>query len=188
MSAGLPRRLYRSRHDKMLGGVSAGLASYFDIDPVLVRLLWVLGAVFTGGMLALAYIVLWIVVPEEGYAGPPSEVVRDNVNEMATEARRMADEVREAFRRDPSSAEPAPPGEETGMAPQTPIEVVPPVEAQETRRHRSMMAGVILLVLGVLFLAGNVGLSRWFNWEIYWPVLLVALGALLLWNRSRSRS
>src|SRR5437588_9695863 len=97
MSTGLPRRLYRSRQDRMLGGVSAGLAAYFDIDPVLVRLLWVAATVFTGGMLALAYILLWIIVPQEDYAGPASGVVRNNVNEMASEARRVADDVREAL-------------------------------------------------------------------------------------------
>src|SRR5437870_7669597 len=103
MSAGLPRRLYRSRRDKMLGGVSAGLAAYFDIDPVLVRLIWVVGSIFSGGMLALAYIVLWIIVPPEDYAGQSASAVRDNVNEIAAEARRVADDVRGAFRRDPSA-------------------------------------------------------------------------------------
>ena len=112
MAAGLPRRLYRSRNDKMLGGVSAGLAAYFAIDPVLVRLLWVVGAVFTGGLLALAYILLWIIVPQEDNAGPPSDVVRENMNEMAAEARRVADALHplhlhpEAFARDLLDARP----------------------------------------------------------------------------------
>ena len=70
--ASAPRRLYRSRTDRMLSGVSGGLAAYFDVDPVLVRLLWVVGAVFSGGLLVLAYLVLWIVVPEAPgpYPGP----------------------------------------------------------------------------------------------------------------------
>ncbi|MAG35848.1 MAG: hypothetical protein CL878_06355 [Dehalococcoidia bacterium] len=58
------RRLYRSRGERMLAGVSGGLAEYFHIDPVLIRLLFVVTTVAGGGGL-LAYIILGIVVPEE---------------------------------------------------------------------------------------------------------------------------
>ena len=58
----MERRLYRNKENKIIGGVCAGLAEYFDIDPVLVRLLFVL-LVFQGGLGVLAYIILWIVVP-----------------------------------------------------------------------------------------------------------------------------
>jgi len=59
-----PKRLYRSRIDRKIGGVCGGLAQYFAIDPTLVRLLFVLGMVFVGGTL-LAYLILLIVIPEE---------------------------------------------------------------------------------------------------------------------------
>ncbi len=58
------KRLYRSRKEKMIGGVAGGLAGYFDIDPVIVRILFVV-AVFMGGSGILAYIVCWIIMPEE---------------------------------------------------------------------------------------------------------------------------
>jgi phage shock protein C len=184
MSAGLPRRLYRSRQDRMLGGVSAGLAAYFDIDPVLVRLLWVVGAVFTGGLLALAYILLWIIVPAEDYAGPASGVVRENVNEMAAQARRVAEEAREALRAEPG-AEPTATEETTALDPSS-AERSLPVEADQARQRRTLTGGVILLALGLVFLAANLGVLRWAHLGLYWPVLLVALGALLIWNRSRT--
>ncbi len=56
-------RLYRSRTDKVIGGVCGGLATYFKIDPVLVRLAFVVFAL-AGGASVLLYIVLWIAVPE----------------------------------------------------------------------------------------------------------------------------
>ncbi len=59
-----PRRLYRSRADKMIAGVCAGIARYFDLDPVLVRVLWVLCVLF-GGTGLLLYVILWIVMPLE---------------------------------------------------------------------------------------------------------------------------
>jgi phage shock protein C len=59
------RRLYRSRTDTVLGGVAAGLAAYLNADPALVRIAWAILVPLTGGAAFLAYIVAWIVVPEE---------------------------------------------------------------------------------------------------------------------------
>lgn len=59
------KRLVRSRDDRWLGGVCGGLASYFGIDANLVRLIVVLGTVLGFGSLALAYVVAWILMPEE---------------------------------------------------------------------------------------------------------------------------
>jgi phage shock protein C len=58
------RKLYRSRSDRMLAGVAGGIAEYSNIDPTLVRVLFVLLAVFTGGGALLAYPILWLIVPE----------------------------------------------------------------------------------------------------------------------------
>lgn len=59
-----PRRLLRSQNDRWLAGVCGGVGEYAGIDPNLVRLLAVIGAVFSAGTLFLAYIVAWIVMPE----------------------------------------------------------------------------------------------------------------------------
>jgi phage shock protein C len=52
----------RSSRDKKVGGVCAGLADYFDLDPTLVRIVWLL-AVFCAGTGLLLYIILWIALP-----------------------------------------------------------------------------------------------------------------------------
>ena len=60
------RRLMRPRVGRTLAGVCKGLAEYFDLDVTLVRVVWLLIALFTAGFGALiAYIALWIVMPEE---------------------------------------------------------------------------------------------------------------------------
>ncbi|MBI4734103.1 MAG: PspC domain-containing protein, partial [Rubrobacteridae bacterium] len=61
---GEPKRLYRSRTNKVIGGVAGGLGDYLEIDPVIIRIAWVLLAIL-GGAGVLAYIVALIVVPEE---------------------------------------------------------------------------------------------------------------------------
>ncbi len=59
------KRLYRSRNDKILGGVCAGIAEYLEIDPVVVRLIWVIATLFSMGLGILVYIIAWIIIPEE---------------------------------------------------------------------------------------------------------------------------
>src|SRR5258708_22836513 len=57
-------KLYRNNSDKILGGVSSGIANYLDIDPAVMRLLMIL-FVFTGGLGILLYIILCIVLPSK---------------------------------------------------------------------------------------------------------------------------
>jgi phage shock protein PspC (stress-responsive transcriptional regulator) len=59
-----PRRLYRSRSDRVIGGVCGGLAQFFTIDATIIRLLFVFAALF-GGTSLLVYLVMFLVVPEE---------------------------------------------------------------------------------------------------------------------------
>jgi len=56
------RRLYRSRKQRILGGVCGGLGEYFGVDPVLIRLAWVLFC-FVWGVGLLLYIIAWIIIP-----------------------------------------------------------------------------------------------------------------------------
>jgi phage shock protein C len=59
------RKLYRSRNNRMIVGVCAGLADFFGIDPTIVRLVFALGTLFGFGSFILIYIVMFIFVPEE---------------------------------------------------------------------------------------------------------------------------
>ncbi len=58
------KKLHRSVDDRMIAGVCAGIADYFDIDPTLVRLLFVLGFFVTGSGLFWVYVIMMIIVPE----------------------------------------------------------------------------------------------------------------------------
>lgn len=58
------KKLYRSTNNRMLAGICGGLAEYFSIDPTIVRLVAVLGFMASFSALFLAYLVLWVVIPE----------------------------------------------------------------------------------------------------------------------------
>ncbi len=57
------RVLTRSR-DRMIGGVAAGIGEYFDVDPTIIRLGLVLATLLSGGIVLLAYVVLWVIMPD----------------------------------------------------------------------------------------------------------------------------
>lgn len=59
----MSRRLYRSQTESVIAGVAGGVAEYFDLDPAIVRVVWALLAIITGGVFFILYIVMWIVVP-----------------------------------------------------------------------------------------------------------------------------
>lgn len=58
-----PKRLVRSTNDRKLAGVCAGIADYFDMDPTIIRVLWLLATLIPGPNI-IAYLILWIAVPE----------------------------------------------------------------------------------------------------------------------------
>ncbi len=71
MELNSPKRLTRSRTEKMLAGICGGLAAYLDIDPTIIRLLFVLATFFTLAFPGiLIYLVMWIIVPEEPFRIP----------------------------------------------------------------------------------------------------------------------
>lgn len=73
------KRLYRSR-DALLGGVCAGIAEYFDIDPIVVRILAVVLTLASAGAFAIAYLALWIILPLAPDPAAPLEVKPESVH------------------------------------------------------------------------------------------------------------
>ncbi len=76
-------RLYRSPDDRMLAGVAGGLAENWNIDPSLVRIVWAVLIVLTGGLAFLVYVVMAIVVPER-----PAGVAVEHADEAGAGASR----------------------------------------------------------------------------------------------------
>ncbi|MEW6045219.1 MAG: PspC domain-containing protein [Bacillota bacterium] len=149
--------LFRPRQQAVIFGVCAGLGRYFDVDPVLIRLIFVILAFF-GGVGIIAYVVLAMVMPSERSVGQESwRVLQENVREMQGAA---------------------------VVAGQTVAEVVRSGAGAGRRRY---LLGLILVVFGSLMLLARLGLFWWVRWDLLWPLLLVGLGMLLLLRRPGSR-
>ena len=68
------KRLMRPRNGQKVGGVCAGFAEYFDLDVNLVRVVWVISVFLGAGLSLIAYVIAWIVMPEEPLVLPPAPV------------------------------------------------------------------------------------------------------------------
>jgi phage shock protein C len=89
------KKLYRSVTDKMVAGVCGGLAVYLTIDSTVVRILFVLIALF-GGSGVLLYIVLWLVIPTQSSIGIIGEqTIKENTQDMEEVARKVVKDVGE---------------------------------------------------------------------------------------------
>ncbi|MEE4194318.1 MAG: PspC domain-containing protein [Anaerolineae bacterium] len=97
-----PKRLYRSESDVMLGGVCAGLGEFFDLDPTIIRLIFVV-LFLTGSLGFWVYVVMWIVVPLE------SAVKGSAVSSRVVEGRAVSAEKPAEMSADEASEEPIPP-------------------------------------------------------------------------------
>jgi phage shock protein C len=196
--------------DHVIGGVCSGLADYFRVDPLFVRLAFVALA-FAGGAGILLYFVLWVLMPEAGSPTTDARTLaRENVRGMADEFRQMGDkfrrmgeEFRQTFRREPGTpvgGGSSPPGESMpptepaarsepadvgvpggpGATPPSGAEVPPHIE-----RRRGLWLGGILVVLGGIFLLYNLGYLGWWSWRVAWPLVLILIGVLVLVQRLR---
>ncbi len=181
-----PRRLYRSRRDRQLAGVAAGMAEYLEVDPTLVRILWIL-SVFLGGFSILVYIILAFVIPLDPgtspapgtwYAGPAGAV--PPAPSAGTEP--------------PSEASGGAPDPGAGSVPGPawsapgPAWSAPDRQPDDGRGGRgALYVGIMLVVFGAIAMA-NVLLPGVAGSVPLGAAFLVALGVALLVGSTRRRA
>jgi phage shock protein C len=193
MAMQVPSRLYRSRSEKMIAGVCGGLGEYFDVDRVLIRLLFVALTLISGGLGLVAYVILWVVVPRQGDEElPRGAVFRGDVEGLYGEARqtiaprtRATEEPVEADTSAAASSEPLPTSEADAIQ-YSSVAYEPPTHTDDRRRRRQHWAGAILIILGAILTAGNLGLLWWLDLRLIWPLALVGIGVWLLIGRRRN--
>jgi phage shock protein C len=168
--------LYRSRDDRMLAGVAGGLAERWGADPSLVRIVWALLMIFTGGVALVVYIVMAIVVPEEDDVVPEPMPAGGATAQGSTQGT-------------PAGAPSAAPGMTAAPAASYWMpgsggsRAAARAARRAARRQRGDSAapaviGAFLILIGGFFLA-----RQWLpalDWDWFWPLMLIGLGVLLL--------
>lgn len=110
------RRIYRNREEKVLGGVCSGIGSYFDVDPIWFRLLFII-SFFTFGSGFLIYILLWLIIPEAKTSAEKLEMrgedvnvtniektIKEELNDLKSKISNMADDVSNSVKKNDGSS------------------------------------------------------------------------------------
>jgi phage shock protein C len=162
----MEKTLYRCRTGRMVFGVCCGLARYFDLDPVIVRLVFALSLFIPGlnGAALLAYIIMAIIVPVEGSATVTTEqTVKENLNDIRETANGLGDKLR------------------TNIAPAN-----APTEERVRRRNNVLtVIGGFLIVVGTLALLSSLNIFWWFSWDYLAPAVLIVIGILFIVSRRK---
>jgi phage shock protein PspC (stress-responsive transcriptional regulator) len=171
------RRLYRSPTDRKIGGVAAGTAEYFDIDPSIARVLWLLLAIFTGGAFVIVYLVMWAIVPEAPWS-PPVVGTSPIADEGSTDVSDAAVAAGEASVAEADVDAPTEPG-----TPWTPTSPQPSSTWSASAEVASgpgphVILGAILILVGGWFLVDQ--FFPGFSFGTLWPIGLVAIGVIIL--------
>ncbi len=170
-----PKRLYRSLDDRKIAGVAGGLGEYFLIDPLLIRLIFVV-LLLAGGGGFIIYLVLWIVTPEKPYRIENHKEHNPGMRQPDAEAPPVSGDWQE----EPRS--PQSPEDTTQATENKPFNTPKPIKK---KTKGSLVGGLVLITLGVLFLADE--LVPQVNFGDLWPLILVAVGIGLLINAIANR-
>ncbi|MFW6265019.1 MAG: PspC domain-containing protein [Bacillota bacterium] len=149
------KKIYRSRKDKIIGGVCGGLAEYFDIDSTLVRLIFLLVFLSPNGIGIFLYIIPWIIIPEKPVS--QNDDFQSGHDEYSDEEVILEAEVVEDTNEESNGNN---------------------VKSTMNDEKKHAIIGVVLIALGSLFLV-DYWMPR-FHWERFWPLILVGAGIALL--------
>ena len=171
------KTLYRSRDDEMIGGVCAGIAEYFELDPTVIRLLAVLLLLVGNAAVLIAYVVLWVVVPEEPANAHEGGVIMTQDAGRGTSSQPGPDSPPPP---PPPGVTHVPPAGPTGGAP-LPQTTPPPVPGRPGRGP--VWLGVGLIFVGVVLLA-QMFIPQISLWQ-FWPVIIIVAGLIVVFRRGR---
>jgi len=152
----MKKKLYRSKKDCVIGGVCGGIAEYFDVDPTLIRLLAVL-VFFLGGSGIIAYIIGWIIIPQN-----PNGNTKDNSENKG----KIEGKTKKATDKVNKKAEENLPEEES---------------KGKSEKNRNIILGVVLIIVGLIFTGSTFfPWITWIAWGTFWPVLIIVVGLVIM--------
>jgi phage shock protein C len=161
----MDKRLFRNEYEKVVGGVSSGIAEYMEVDVTIIRLLFVLSTIFLVGTGVLVYIVMWIVVPVNN--DPAKRFAKFNDYNKGFNNPFEPRASAPGWTSPSMNADPFKTGSnDTSFRP-----------IKKNSETGKTVAGLVLLVMGIYFLMNEFNIIPfWFNVSKMWPLVFVAVG------------
>lgn len=153
----MEKRLYRSRRNRVFLGVCGGLGEFFNLDPVIIRVIAVIITVCTGVFPGLlAYFIIALIVPIEGStAANPEQSFHENVADIKNRSINLGQDIRSTFESKSATQPTSDASSATGL----------------------IILGTVLIALGAIFIVERI--FHWSLWTFTFPALLV-LGGLVI--------
>jgi phage shock protein PspC (stress-responsive transcriptional regulator) len=159
------KTLRRSATNQVIAGVCGGIGEYFNIDPTLVRVIFIILALASGSGLIL-YIILWIIIPGPTTTSTNSQdVMKENLSEMEQKIEQFAGTV------------------EAKLDGETSKDVQEAPKPTRGRQDSQFWLGAVLVIVGGWFLLSNLGFLRIVRVDLIWPIILVFFGVYFLTGR-----
>lgn len=163
----MKEKLYRSNKDKIVGGVAAGLGNYLNIDPVIVRIIFVLLTIFNGAGL-IVYIVMWIIIPSDNsqkpvvnFNNPPNFNNPNNNSENNPQNEQQPNQQNSSENKDA-------------------VNISPDEPASDKNPIGRLIFGGLLVFFGFAFFFES--FFDWFDFHDLIPIVFIIIGLLLLYN------
>jgi len=196
----MEKRLFRNEHEKVIAGVSSGIAEYIEVDVTIVRLLFVLSTIFLVGTGILVYAIMWIVVPvnndpaakfsrfNEFFKGPHGGVY--NSPNAFTQQHQQAypqPEPKKAETQDPNKGWTSSTINNDPFAFDTKKDFKP-YQKRNSETGRTV-GGLFLLVIGIFFLMKEFNIIPfWLGIDKLWPLIFVAIGVSFIMKSKRKNA
>jgi len=178
----MSKKLYRSKNDRMIAGVCGGLADYFNVDSSLVRLAVLFIFLFQGIGL-IAYIIAWLVMSEEPvkneYRMPDDYYIEDQKKQESKNQQQSYEADADQEKSENFNQENRTESEKEYY------QRYHDQNNDNSNNNRRKLFAVIMILVGSIFL-----IDIWvpdLYWERYWPLILIAAGALMLKGDTNDR-
>ncbi|HAU07791.1 MAG: Phage shock protein C, PspC [Candidatus Yanofskybacteria bacterium GW2011_GWF1_44_227] len=154
------KKLYRSNTNKVFAGVLGGLGHYYDVDPLFLRIAFVILTVISNVFpMFFVYLLLMMLIPKEGdVSDDGKEKIREVMKEVKDNAQTVAEEMRAEFDK----------------------------AKVEHRVAKKSVIGYLLVLVGVFMILKSFIPIHWFSWNIFWSVIIILLGFYVLTNSKRN--
>ena len=185
----MQKRAYRNTQDKVLAGVCSGLGEYFSIDPLFIRIVFLL-CLFEPPIAFVGYIALWIALPKKPIQmpiignGEAQEQSPTTFEQKVEEIQREAEVIGERFEKTAEefgkNIEHAAEQFEENMKKVINDKKIEVNFKIESKPNKGKAMGFILIALGLIFLAHN--FLPDFDIERFWPIILIGIGLSILFS------
>ena len=150
----IKKKIYRSTERRMVAGVCGGIGEYFDIDPVLVRILFLLLCLM-GGSGVFFYVFCWIIIPKQGQENYNQEKVRDFADELRQRAMGFAGAHG-------SSGD---------------------LRIKRHCTPKANIIGIFLVFFGFILLFDKISSFSFLRWDLFWIVVIILIGFYIMLKR-----